>query len=445
MQLPETLRNLFARKPRQKPQSLMDRFEVTGLHDLSSTIEFRRDSAANLMTIFFVALALLLVVGMWFGTFSKQETMRGIVLGTKGGQRIVASVSGTVSGIWARQGDTVSSGQKLITIVPQQTAAGAQSLSESDLQALRQQKENATRQMAEIKALMERDERDLADFDASLETLSANLKAQERDIEAAVVEQQALVSKMQRYLKVGYATRDNVTLQEQARQDYSRKLAEVRLQIAQLSTTALERRRAVQQGNTASAGQLSELTRLVAELAARIERAKSAIATDIITVASGQVAAVTVREGSEVEVGDMVAAIGDPDAPIMIGMQAPSKTMGLLAIGQRVVLKYDAFPYKTFGVKYGRIVSISAQPTTLPREDEQQLAIADPNAAKAADRAPPQSKYLIEVEPEDKSIMAYGVERPILIGSTLTADVIVERRRLIDWVLDPILAMRGRT
>ena len=40
--------------------------------------------------------------------------------------------------------------------------------------------------------------------------------------------------------------------------------------------------------------------------------------------------------------------------------------------------------------------------------------------------------------------MAYGKERPILIGSTLSADVVVEKRRLIDWVLDPVLAMRGR-
>ena len=30
-------------------------------------------------------------------------------------------------------------------------------------------------------------------------------------------------------------------------------------------------------------------------------------------------------------------------------------------------------------------------------------------------------------------------------NATLTADLIVERRRLIDWVLDPIRALRGRT
>lgn len=441
----DALRGLLPRRSRPRPPTAMDRFEVTGLHDLASTIEFRRDSAATAMAVFFSALGLFVVAGLWIGTFSKQETMRGIVLGTKGGQRIVATVGGTVSAVWVKQGEAVRSGQRLLTIVPQQTAAGAQSLSESDLNALKRQKDNSERQIAELKAVMARDADDIADFSRSMQELAGNLRDQERELKDAVSAQEALVAKMRGYLKVGYATRDTVTLQEQARQTYVGNLADVRLQLAQLQTTALERRRTVQQSGTLNAGKLAELERLLSELDARIERAKSAVATDIITVASGRMAAVTVREGSEIEVGDTVAAVGDPDAPITIGLQAPSKTMGLLAIGQRVVLKYDAFPYKTFGVKYGRIVSVSAQPTTLPKEDEEQLALASPAAAQAAQRTPPQSKYLIEVEPEEKTIMAYGVERPLLIGSTLSADVVVERRRLIDWVLDPILAMRGRT
>jgi membrane fusion protein len=39
---------------------------------------------------------------------------------------------------------------------------------------------------------------------------------------------------------------------------------------------------------------------------------------------------------------------------------------------------------------------------------------------------------------------AYGIDEPIRIGSTLSADIVVERQRLIDWMLDPIRAMRGR-
>ena len=62
-------------------------------------------------------------------------------------------------------------------------------------------------------------------------------------------------------------------------------------------------------------------------------------------------------------------------------------------------------------------------------------------AAAAASR---QSVYRVEVRPEARTMRAYGVDEPIRIGSTLSADIVVERRRLIDWMLDPIRAMRGR-
>lgn len=442
------LDGILRRLPKRRPartNGIMDRFEVTGLHSLSSTIELRRDTAGNLMIVFFGALAVFIVAAMWFGTFSKQETMRGLVLGTKGGQRITVPIGGTVKKVWIEQGQAVTTGQKLLTVIPQQTASGASPLSETDLQALIDQKANTEQQIASIKTLMARDTQDMQSFDANIEALTNNLRSQERELERSVAAQRDIVQRMQRYLKVGYTTRDSVTAQERAWQDYAQQLAAARLQLAQLSGTSLERLRAVQQNNNYSANQLADMGRLISELTAKIERAKSAISTDIVAVTNGKVAAINVREGAEVTVGDTVAAIGDPDAPFIIGLQAPSKSMGLLTIGQRVVLKYDAFPYKTFGVKYGRVIAISAQPVTLPKEDEQSMAMVNPALAQSAQSAPPQSKFLVEVEPEDKTISAYGVDRPILIGSTLSADVIVERRRLIDWVLDPILAMRGRT
>ena len=56
-----------------------------------------------------------------------------------------------------------------------------------------------------------------------------------------------------------------------------------------------------------------------------------------------------------------------------------------------------------------------------------------------------QSLYRIEVKPDSNEVEAYGETKRLKIGSTLSADIVVERRRLIDWVLDPIRAMQGRT
>ena len=43
----------------------------------------------------------------------------------------------------------------------------------------------------------------------------------------------------------------------------------------------------------------------------------------------------------------------------------------------------------------------------------------------------------MEVRPDTAEIEAYGEKKRLTPGSTLSADIIVERRRLIDWVLDP--------
>lgn len=443
MPVPDLFSRLLGRR-RSKPAGMMGRFEVTGLHELSSTIEFRRDTASNLLVLFFVVLAAFLMAAMWFGSFAKQETMRGIVLGSKGSQRLAAIVDGTVSKVWVAQGDKVVVGQRILTIMPQQSAAGAKPLSETELQSLTEQRQTIRRQIAELEASMANDANDLAAMGSNVAKINENLQRQEGVLNAALTAQDGTIRKLQAYLKLGDVTRDVVIAQERIRQDYTRQLLDVRLQVSQLASTQIERRRTVQQNKMANANERAQLGRALAELESRIERARSAIATDVIVGIDGRIAALNVREGSDVRVGDTLAALGDPDATFTIGLQAPSKTMGLLAIGQRVVLKYDAFPYKTFGIKHGRIIAIGRQPMSIPKEDDP-AAMLDVSLAKAGPRPPPQSKYLIEVEPENRTIDAYGTERPILIGSTLSADVVVERRRLIDWVLDPIFAMRGRT
>ncbi|GEO98953.1 HlyD family secretion protein [Methylobacterium haplocladii] len=434
----------FLGRRQPKPAGMMSRFEVTGLHELSSSIEFRRDTASNLLVLFFVTLAAFLMVSMWVGTFSKQETMRGIVLGSKGSQRLAATVDGTVTKVWVAQGDEVKVGQRLLTIVPQQSSAGAKPLSEAELQSLTEQRQNIGKQIADLEALMSNDAADLGALEGNVVKINENLRKQEAELTMALTAQDSLVRKLQAYLKLGDVTRDVVIAQERIKQDYTRQLLDIRLQGSQLASTQIERRRTVQQSKSANANERAQLTRGLADLDSRIERAKSAIATDVISGTAGRIAALNVREGSDVKLGDTIAAIGDPDATFTIGLQAPSKTMGLLALGQRVVLKYDAFPYKTFGIKHGRIIAIGRQPLSLPKDDDSS-AMADLALAKAGPRPPKESKFLIEVEPEDRTIMAYGAERPVLIGSTLSADIVVERRRLIDWVLDPIFAMRGRT
>jgi membrane fusion protein len=112
-------------------------------------------------------------------------------------------------------------------------------------------------------------------------------------------------------------------------------------------------------------------------------------------------------------------------------LEVPSKAIGLIEAGQRVVLKYDAFPFQTFGVRYGRVV----------RVEQASIEVGTPVAdeKKGLER-----HFLVEVRPDETNVLAYGRPRPLRVGMTLSADVEVERRSLLSWFLSPLVTLKGR-
>jgi membrane fusion protein len=50
----------------------------------------------------------------------------------------------------------------------------------------------------------------------------------------------------------------------------------------------------------------------------------------------------------------------------------------------------------------------------------------------------------VTVTLEQQHVMAYGREQPLAAGMQLEADVLLERRRLIEWLFAPVLGIAGR-
>jgi membrane fusion protein len=153
---------------------------------------------------------------------------------------------------------------------------------------------------------------------------------------------------------------------------------------------------------------------------------------ELVAPADGVVSAVSVRSGARVEAGTRILAIGQPSAQLTAILTVPSKAIGMIDVGQRVVLKYDAFPYQSFGVRYGKVVRV-------------EQASIDTGAEKPEDAKQLERNFIVEVAPADNAIEAYGRRRPLKVGMTLTADIEVERRNLLQWFLEPLLALKGRT
>ena len=52
--------------------------------------------------------------------------------------------------------------------------------------------------------------------------------------------------------------------------------------------------------------------------------------------------------------------------------------------------------------------------------------------------------YRVQVALGQQAIRAYGTTVPLQSGMLLSADIVLEQRSLISWLLEPILSLKGR-
>lgn len=98
--------------------------------------------------------------------------------------------------------------------------------------------------------------------------------------------------------------------------------------------------------------------------------------------------------------------------------------------GQEVRLLYDAFPYQRFGSFGGRVTRIS-RVVIDPRQLAAPLEVEEP-------------VYRIEVAPDAQAVTGFGERLPLQLGMTLTANLILDRRSFLDWLLTPLNAVLRR-
>jgi len=98
-----------------------------------------------------------------------------------------------------------------------------------------------------------------------------------------------------------------------------------------------------------------------------------------------------------------------------------------------VQMRIAAFPYQKFGHQRGRIQQVGRTPLQAG-----ELA-ALPLAVK-----PGEPLYRITVELDRQDVLAYGRPQALAAGMQLEADVMLDRRRLIEWLFAPVLGLVGR-
>jgi membrane fusion protein len=98
--------------------------------------------------------------------------------------------------------------------------------------------------------------------------------------------------------------------------------------------------------------------------------------------------------------------------------------------GQAVRLRYEAFPYQKFGQQIGHVTQVSRAPLTAG----ELAALALPAVGAGGE---PLFRITVALD-------ALPAGMQLAAGMRMQADVLLERRRLVEWLFEPLLGLRHR-
>jgi membrane fusion protein len=145
---------------------------------------------------------------------------------------------------------------------------------------------------------------------------------------------------------------------------------------------------------------------------------------------AGRVSALQGSVGKVAELNQLQLEIVPPSSSLKAELLVPSRAIGFVRIGQRVSIRYDAFPYQNFGRYEGRVIDISQNILTDSEVSSAPVRLQEP-------------AYRVTAALDRQDIDAYGKRVPLQPGMLLKADVILDRRSLMQWFLDPLLSVKG--
>ena len=108
----------------------------------------------------------------------------------------------------------------------------------------------------------------------------------------------------------------------------------------------------------------------------------------------------------------------------------PTRAIGFVQPGQEVVLRYDAFPFQRFGQYRGTVERVS-RTVWSAGEKVGQLVVKEP-------------VYRVDVKLDAQYVAAGGQKLPLRSGMMVNADILQEKRKVWEWVFEPVLSLKER-
>jgi membrane fusion protein len=140
---------------------------------------------------------------------------------------------------------------------------------------------------------------------------------------------------------------------------------------------------------------------------------------------AGKVTSVQAYSGMAVDLAKPLMTILPQNSNLEANLFVPTRAVGLLAKGQKVLIQYEAFPYQKYGIHEGTIRYISR-------------SVLNPKEISGIDLSHEfEPLYRVVVAINSQTIQAGGAVIPLQAGMSIKADIVLESRTLLEWLFEP--------
>ncbi|MFS1492395.1 HlyD family secretion protein [Vibrio splendidus] len=388
----------------------------------------------NIYLLLSMLVFIAVVAFVTMGEYTRRETLVGLVSPLGGMVKVQANDSGYVERLFVKEGDRVESLTPLYEIKTERFDESGIGVKKRILESLENQYQLIIerRQQEEERVDFERQAlvEDIVRLDVETNILRNVLNLSKNELALT----KKLVNKQKVLLKNNFISELDYQKQQL---DLISKQSQVETHNLNLQRLQREKQSLVTNLNNLDINLSISLKDLDRQLEAMTQSKVEFLYQSDSQVRSpikGIVASILAEEGHSV-VNDQPLLILVPESEkAFVELYAPSRSIGFMKVGQKVRLRFDAFPYEKFGVQTGMITSVSKS-SVAPEMIANRRLIKNNEV---------EGLYQIKVELSKPTITVYGREESLVSGMTVVGDIELDTRKIYEWILEPLYTIKGK-
>lgn len=383
----------------------------------------------TVLSIAAVAVLAAIVSFLGWGQYARKQTVQGYLVPSNGLVKVYAPEAGVIVERHVQDGAEVKRGDVLFVVSMEHGSSQDHNTNDSLLQDSAAAKTALTQQIGKTRQLGQVQQ---AQARAHIASLGQELR---ETLEQRETEQGRIAISQKELDKFGLL-KDKALVSDTQYQEQHDKVLSEQFELQSLDKTVIDLQRQIEDAQTAMSSTVLQTASQVAEyqkdLAQQDQSSTEITARKdevIQATVDGVATSVLADTGQEVNPNLPLMAILPKGSALEARLFVPTRAIGFVQKGQQVLLRYDAFPYQSFGLYQGTVEDIS-QSIVNPNELPVPVALSEP-------------VYPVTVRLDQQGISAYGKQMSLQAGMVLEADVILDRQRLIHWVLEPLYRIKG--